>query len=297
MLRVVADVNTYVSAVISPQGPTGQILEAAQQGYISLIVNEALCDELEEVLARNKFRRWITEDQAEDYVAAIKLMAEWAPDRPVDQLPQVCSDPDDNYLIALCEDSAALILVSGDTAVQKVQHPDITIYTASQMVKAIEFALESGSSALVPGEFQASVQHIEAAGNAALIRAYSSFSVIFSEAEDKKQAADLLRFVVVPSAHQSFVDAFEEVRADLAKRGLVPNPTYVAPDVAYLRLPPSPSQSFLVTEPVMLPPNTIHVTMLRCADLPDMPGVELDHWRVFKLGEPVPPEEIAPPHQ
>ena len=46
------------------------------------------------------------------------LLADWVDDRPANDLPQACEDPDDNYLIALCQDADTGILVSGDGAVR-----------------------------------------------------------------------------------------------------------------------------------------------------------------------------------
>ena len=49
-----------VSAAISPSGPPRQILAAWVQERFELIASPALLDELVDVLARPKFRRFIT---------------------------------------------------------------------------------------------------------------------------------------------------------------------------------------------------------------------------------------------
>jgi putative PIN family toxin of toxin-antitoxin system len=292
MLRVVADANTYISAAISPNGNCRRIIDAAQRGEITLVMNEALADEITEVLARDKFRRWLTEDEAADYVDALVLLADWAPDRPAEELPLVCADPDDNYLIALCEDADVDLLVSGDTAVLRITHPNVHIYTPADAVEAIAFRHEWGEG-LVPSNKDAIWRHVEAEGNAALINVYSAFHAIFTHA-DQTEAAELLQFVTVPSTVTRFVAAFEQVRDEICRRGLSTRPWFAAPEVAYLKLPPDPNVTVLITTATPLPADTIHATLVRCPQIPDLSALKFDHWRVFAVGSAVPPERIPP---
>jgi uncharacterized protein len=70
VLRVTADTNILISALIFPGGKPFQLLELAREGKINLTVSEAILDEMAGVLAR-KFnwqpeeiaagRKWITE--------------------------------------------------------------------------------------------------------------------------------------------------------------------------------------------------------------------------------------------
>lgn len=293
MLRVVADTNLYVSAAISPHGTSSRIIECAQRGEITLVMCGALCDEIQEVLARDKFRRWITVDEASEFVDAVVLLAEWVDDRPADEVPQVCDDPDDNFLIALYQDGNAELLVSGDDAVQRIEYPNVHIYSPAKALSAIAYRHEWGEG-LVPGDFEAAWRHVEAEGSAALINVYSTFSSIVKEARDPAEAAELLGFVTVPSAVGPFVDGLEWLRAQLAVRGLATRPWFASPDVAYLKLPPDPGVRLRVTQPVQLPDDTIFATLQRCPDLTDPRGMGFDHWRVFGIGGAWPLEQIPP---
>jgi len=64
------------------------------------------------VLRREKFRRYVTVEEAEQYVAGLASHAEAVADPPNPE--QIARDPKDDYLIALACDAAADALVSGD---------------------------------------------------------------------------------------------------------------------------------------------------------------------------------------
>jgi uncharacterized protein len=110
--RVVLDPGVLVSALISPSGTPAKLLEQARNGELELIVSPLLLGELEEVLAREKFRRYVDLDTVRDYVELLRRDSEVADD-PAEEPPLHSADPDDDYLIALAFSRKA-VLVSGD---------------------------------------------------------------------------------------------------------------------------------------------------------------------------------------
>ncbi len=112
MRRVVLDPGVLVSALITPSGTPAKLLELARNGALELIVSPLLLGELEEVLAREKFRRYVDLDTVRDYIDLLRRDAEVADD-PADEPPVRSADPDDDYLIALAFSRKA-VLVSGD---------------------------------------------------------------------------------------------------------------------------------------------------------------------------------------
>jgi putative PIN family toxin of toxin-antitoxin system len=110
--RAVLDPGVLVSALISPSGTPAKLLEQARNGALELIVSPLLLGELEEVLAREKFRRYVDLDTVRDYVDLLRRDSEVADD-PADEPPLRSADPDDDYLIALAFSRKA-VLVSGD---------------------------------------------------------------------------------------------------------------------------------------------------------------------------------------
>jgi len=87
-------------------------LEEARSGALELIVSPLLLGELEDVLAREKFRRYVDLDTVRDYIDLLRGDVVVAED-PTEEPPLHAADPDDDYLIALAFGQKA-VLVSGD---------------------------------------------------------------------------------------------------------------------------------------------------------------------------------------
>jgi putative PIN family toxin of toxin-antitoxin system len=111
--KAVADTNVWVPAAISPAGVCGRLLQAAIDGRWRAIVSPLLLAELDEVLARPKFRRWLTVDEAHQFVADLRVIADEVDD-PTEEPVQRSADPDDDYLVALAGITHADALISGD---------------------------------------------------------------------------------------------------------------------------------------------------------------------------------------
>jgi uncharacterized protein len=131
-VRVVADTNVLVSALLTPSGGPGAILAAVDAGDLVLVVSPALIAELEDVLARDRFRAWVSTEQVEEYVVAIRDRAELDPD-PGD-VTRVSSDPDDDYLVALARATGVDALVSGDEDLTSLELGDLDILTPRQVL-------------------------------------------------------------------------------------------------------------------------------------------------------------------
>jgi putative PIN family toxin of toxin-antitoxin system len=110
--RAVLDPGVLVSALISPTGTPAKLVAQARDGGIELIVSPLLLAELEEVLGREKFRRYVDLGTARDYVDLLRRESVIAPD-PRGSPPLPSADPDDDYLVALAHGQSAT-LVSGD---------------------------------------------------------------------------------------------------------------------------------------------------------------------------------------
>ena len=71
-MRAVIDPNVLVSAVISPTGSPRLLVIAWAEGRFELIMSPVLVKELREVLARPKFRQWVSAETAADYVDGLE---------------------------------------------------------------------------------------------------------------------------------------------------------------------------------------------------------------------------------
>ncbi len=114
MLRAVLDANVYVSAVIRPAGPPGQIVERfLRDAAFEIVVSSAIVEEVLRALAYPKVRKYIrgSVDPAlwfEDVVVLAQFSAgEY-------EVRGVSDDPDDDKYIATAVESRAACVVSGD---------------------------------------------------------------------------------------------------------------------------------------------------------------------------------------
>ena len=112
MFRAVLDPGVLVAAAIAPRGVCRQLLQAVLDQRCAMIVCPALLAELQDVLVRPKFRRYLSLEQARRYVMLIAAIAESQLDPAV--RPGLTPDPDDDDLVALAQAANADCLVSGD---------------------------------------------------------------------------------------------------------------------------------------------------------------------------------------
>jgi len=89
------------------------LLAQAHGAGFELIISPLLLEELEGVLLRKKFRRYATVEDVAGYLAFIRRQGTLVrdPDQPA---PLPCSDPKDEYLLALAYGQKA-VLVTGDS--------------------------------------------------------------------------------------------------------------------------------------------------------------------------------------
>jgi putative PIN family toxin of toxin-antitoxin system len=125
LTRAVFDPNVLVAALIAPNGASAQCMRAHAEGRFQLVVCAHLLAELEGVLLRPKFRRYLTHDQAERFLASLRREAEMVADP--DEIPVVSADPSDDYLVALARAGRAHVLVSGDPHLTSLRLPDLLI--------------------------------------------------------------------------------------------------------------------------------------------------------------------------
>lgn len=119
MPRVVVDPGVLVAALLSRRGVPRQLLLRWLAGEFDLLVSSAALTELDRVLAREKFRRYVSERQAKRFVATVRKHAVVVDD-PSDVEAGVTRDPNDDYLVALARAGRADLLVSGDAHITDV---------------------------------------------------------------------------------------------------------------------------------------------------------------------------------
>lgn len=112
MPRAVLDPNVLVSALITPRGASAGLISELRAGGFELVTSRGLLSELERVLMREKFRRYVTVEEVGAYVRLVRQEGEVVDDPPT--AAGASEDPGDDYLIALAGAAGAHVLVSGD---------------------------------------------------------------------------------------------------------------------------------------------------------------------------------------
>ncbi|MCY7303090.1 MAG: putative toxin-antitoxin system toxin component, PIN family [Thermoleophilia bacterium] len=136
MLRVVIDVNVFVSALLRRDSLPAHVLRAWENGLYELVVSAALLHELEPVLRREHIARRIAPDAATDLLAVIRSDATLVDDGPPAR--HVPNDPDDDYLVALALAAGAPVIVTGDTALLALELDRLRILTPRGFLSASE---------------------------------------------------------------------------------------------------------------------------------------------------------------
>jgi putative PIN family toxin of toxin-antitoxin system len=109
-VRCVLDTNLLVSALLWPGSKPRLALDHAQRHGTILLSYETL-REVSEVLRRERFRRYIDEDDIRLFVAALTCESEWI---DVDLQIAACRDPKDDKFLSLAVNGRATHIVTGD---------------------------------------------------------------------------------------------------------------------------------------------------------------------------------------
>jgi putative PIN family toxin of toxin-antitoxin system len=138
--RTVIDTGVAVSAVLLPRSVPRQAFDAAAARG-KLLVSEATVAELDEVLRRPKFNKYVPEDMRLEFLAALVQQAEQV---VVTEVITACRDAKDNKFLELAVCGRARHIVSGDADLLAL-HPfrGIAIVTPQAFLRGL---LESGAA-------------------------------------------------------------------------------------------------------------------------------------------------------
>jgi len=88
------------------------------------------------VLARPKFRRSLSGDDAHRFVAMVRDLAEVVDDPPT-ATERITPDPDDDFLVVLAEAADVDVLVSGDRDLAGLNRAGLTVKTPGQFLASL----------------------------------------------------------------------------------------------------------------------------------------------------------------
>ena len=110
-MRVVLDTNILVSALITKGTPPDQLYQAWLRNEVELVTSAAQIDEVTDVLARSRLRKFVDSDEAAQMVATIHQRAIVLSEVPVIRRSP---DPKDDPILAAAVAGDAVLVVSGD---------------------------------------------------------------------------------------------------------------------------------------------------------------------------------------
>ena len=110
-MRIVLDTNIFVSALVSGEGPPGQVLAAIRRERITLVTSTFQIEELRSVLARDRLKPHIRTEEADDLLYHLEAVG-----MVISELPDIAlsPDPNDNPIPATAVAGEAELIVSGD---------------------------------------------------------------------------------------------------------------------------------------------------------------------------------------
>lgn len=138
MLLVVFDTNVFVSALIAPSSPPGQLIALWREGVFMLCVSDHTLAELRRVTAYSKVERFLKASQADitRLVDELRTRAIYLVQVPQIELTSV--DPDDDHFLALSNCANADYLVSGDHHLLTIgEVGDTRILSPSEFLNAL----------------------------------------------------------------------------------------------------------------------------------------------------------------
>ena len=110
MTRTVFDTNAIVSALLFNDSPPGRaLIQALDTGTI--LVSAALAQELQDVLNRPRFDRYVTREERDEFLMAFMREAELV---EITETVEACRDPKDDQILELAVSGNADCIVTGD---------------------------------------------------------------------------------------------------------------------------------------------------------------------------------------
>ncbi len=134
-IRYVFDTNVIISSLLFENSkPSKALRYALKQGKVLLSLE--LLEEISEVLGREKFNRFVTSEEREEF---LETFVERAILVEISERVQVCRDPKDDKILELPLNGQAEHIVSGDKDLL-VLNPfrNVKIVTAEEFLKIVD---------------------------------------------------------------------------------------------------------------------------------------------------------------
>jgi putative PIN family toxin of toxin-antitoxin system len=128
-IRVVIDTNVLISFLIGKR--LKKLKDKLSDSSIKLIITEQLIQELKLVSSRPKFRKYFDKRDVNEFVDLLSIIGLTY---NTEDIPNICRDSKDNFLLSLCHAGNSDYLVTGDKDLL-----DLSKYKNTKIISAREF--------------------------------------------------------------------------------------------------------------------------------------------------------------
>lgn len=139
--RCVFDTNTVVSALLFPRSVPRQALSRALH-VGTLLMSQAVSEELDDVLSRPRFERYVTRQERAAFLRDLLRMAISV---PITEPVRACRDPKDDKILELAVNGNAGYIVTGDDDLLAMNP-----FRGTAIVRPAEFLTVVGSETMEP---------------------------------------------------------------------------------------------------------------------------------------------------
>jgi putative PIN family toxin of toxin-antitoxin system len=108
--RYVFDTNVIISALLFNSSVPGQAFTRSLDNG-TILISQSLVEELNDVLGRDKFNRYVTRKERESFLESLIRESELV---EITEAVQACRDPEDDRILELAVNGSASFVVTGD---------------------------------------------------------------------------------------------------------------------------------------------------------------------------------------
>ena len=138
VLTAVIDSTVLVSAFLTEDGVSAELLRYAREGVFVVFLSEEILTETEHTLSypRIRARYTYTDEDVADFLDRLRVAAQLIPDLP--QFTGIVRDPNDDMVIATAHRAhAAYIVTRDDDLLSLQQYEDISILTPEAFIAIV----------------------------------------------------------------------------------------------------------------------------------------------------------------
>lgn len=133
--KLIVDTNLWISFLIGKK--CSALKDILIHQHIELVISDQIIEEIKEVTQRPKLQKYFPAEKVDEFLKILNILATV---HKIKKIERVCRDAKDDFLLALCKESDASFLVTGDKDLLVLQQ-----YGTTQIItaKTLEILLKT----------------------------------------------------------------------------------------------------------------------------------------------------------